>query len=100
MMEYFYFDVIAILFLLLVDYFLRTGVVRWSKSSVSFWVVVIVMFYIFESIAIDRWWRIPFETTSGIFLGFGVPLEELLFTIFWVLLVLVPWEYLKKNVRL
>ncbi len=104
MMEYFYFDIIVLIALLSINSILKTKVFQKSSclfcsKRIYFWIVILTMFFTFEIIAINRWFIVYLDKISGIYLGFNVPIEELLFVIFWVLLTLIPWEYFKKNWR-
>lgn len=104
MMEYLYFIVIALIILLWLDHTLKTKVYSkclhaFCSKKIYFWIVILILFFIFENIAINRWLLVYPNKIAGIYLGFKVPIEELLFVISWIFLVLVPWEYFKKFLR-
>lgn len=98
-MEYTITAIVVLIVLALLDYFLKTDVLKPTKRKAIFWASGIIFWYIIEIMAIGRWWVIPPATISGIYLGFNIPIEELGCLIIWFLIILIPWEYFKKHMK-
>jgi len=99
MMEYTISVIFGIIILIILDYFLKTEVLKPNKGKIIFWSCGIIFWYLMELVAMNRWWVVFPKSISGIYLGFGIPIEELGCLIFWYLLILVPWEYFKKIIK-
>ncbi|UZE93914.1 MAG: hypothetical protein IB618_04110 [Candidatus Pacearchaeota archaeon] len=99
MMEYTITTIVGIVILILLDYFLKTEVLKFTKGKIIFWVSGIVFLYLIEIIAYGRWWVNFPEQITGITVGFGIPIEEFGCLVLWFLFILIPWQYLKKHMK-